>query len=78
MFEKIRVPILVVLTFLGGAVGAAFTWGARAERVEQTRKDVDELKSRDRQTAERLSIVETEIKNANKALDRIETKLGTK
>lgn len=85
MFEKLRIPILLTFTFLGGAAAAGVSWGVTNERVTQAREDIariqetnQERAKSDEATALRLQALELELKAANRALERIEARLGTK
>lgn len=85
MFEKLRIPILTAITFLGGATGAGISWGVTNERVEQVRQNVSKLETheddhrkRDIDTAERIKSLEVQTQTVVRSLERIEDRLGTK
>lgn len=78
MVEKLRIPLLVVTTFIGVAVGAGIAWGVTNEKVEQLERHEERHEDRDRQQSVDIQELKTESKNHSKALDRIEARLGTK
>lgn len=75
---KLRLPLLLVIGALSGAVPAVGVASVARDRLDRTVTDVERLKAERESHALRLQAIEIELRGMGKALDRIEQKLGTK
>ncbi len=76
-FEALRIPVLLVITAIGAAVGAGVAWGNTSTEVRRQATEIEALKKFRDELILRVQAIEIDSRYTRQSLERLERHFGT-